>query len=88
MIVNGSRLKSKGRAGDVTLLWPPAWIGFEDRSTLLIVPTVKFWKVAVAVSLSRLILAVKGFARVNEVDATPVCTMLVGNSRIAVLMRF
>ena len=87
MIVEGSRLNLNGNPGDVTWLCPAAWIGLVETSTLGISPSVRFWKVAVAATLSRLILAVNGLASVNNVVAIPVEAIFVGNVREALIIK-
>ena len=56
-------------------------------STLLIFPSNIPWNVATESTSSRLILAVKGFTRVNEVEAIPVLMMSRGNVKEALLIR-
>ena len=77
--MEGSRLNLRGSSGDITWLCPAAEIGLAEVSTSGISPSVKLWKVAVAPTWSRLILAVNGLASVNDVVAIPVATISVGN---------
>jgi hypothetical protein len=74
-------------AGEVTEECPFACIGFEETSMLLIFPRRTPWKVAVAPTRNRLMLAVKGFWSTKEVEATPVLTISIGNVREALLIR-
>ena len=84
----GSVLKLKGSCGDVIVEPPSAWIGDDDLSTWSILPSVKFWKVAVAVTSNKLMLAVKGFANTKVVVAIPVWTMSVGKNKEAEVIKF
>lgn len=48
-------------------------------STLSIFPKVRPWKVTTVPTRSKLMLAVKGFAKVKVAEAIPVSTMSIGN---------
>lgn len=63
-------------------------MGEEDTSTFLIAPRNRFWNVALAVRSRMLIPAVKGLSRTKDVSAMPVCTISVGNTNEALVIRF
>ncbi len=88
MIVAGCKLKLNGSIGEVIFVWPSACIGFSDKSTLLMLPSVRFWNVAVVERVNRLMLVVNGFDKTNVTEATPVCTILVGNSNEVLVIKF
>lgn len=88
MIVVGSRLKLKGNCSEVMFACPSAWMGEEDTSTWSMSPKNKSWKVAFAVRSKMLMLAVNGLASAKELCATPVCTMSVGNTKEALVIKF
>lgn len=54
----------------------------------MITPRLRPWKVAVAPTSRRFILAVNGFDNANEAVATPVCTISIGNVRDVPVIRF
>ncbi len=71
MIVGGSKLNSEAtKTKSLNRAQKQQWDEMTS-SVLGIDPSVRLWKVAVADSWIRLMLAVKGLARVNDVAATP-----------------
>ena len=88
MIVAGSKLKLNGSEGEDMLVCPSACIGFADSSTLLMLPKVRFWKMAFVDTVKRLMLAVNGLESTNVTEAMPVCATAVGKSREVLVIRF
>lgn len=85
-IVNRSKLNFMSKDCEVTLLCPSACIGSDDTSTSWIVPSVSPRYVAVAPTVSRLMLAVNGLARMKEARAMLVFTISVGNVKEVLLI--